>query len=106
KEVRLHADSTTKMDGNITAGDRIMATTSAIPGDAPYATNVYKFGSPNVIQGDVVRVDGNGYVVRDLNGREMRINTDSTTMRDGVENSRGRGGARMSEEPGAAGPGS
>ena len=60
-----------------------MATTSAIPGDAPYATNVYKFGSPNVIQGDVVRVDGNGYVVRDLNGREMRINTDSTTMRDG-----------------------
>ena len=83
KEVRLHADSTTKMDGNITAGDRIMATTSAIPGDAPYATNVYKFGSPNVIQGDVVRVDGNGYVVRDLNGREMRINTDSTTMRDG-----------------------
>lgn len=81
REVRLHVDSTTKRDGNITAGDRVNAVTNPMPSDFPYVTNVYRLGNPNVIQGEVVRIDGDGYVVRDLTGRDVRLTTNSATVR-------------------------
>jgi uncharacterized protein YdeI (BOF family) len=82
REVRLHADNTTRLDGNIAAGDRVVAVTSGMASDLPYATSVYRLGNPDVIQGDVVSTDANGYVVRDLTGREVRVNTNSATNRD------------------------
>jgi uncharacterized protein YdeI (BOF family) len=82
REVRLRVDNTTRLDGNIAAGDRVVAVTSGMAADLPYATSVYRLSNPDVIQGDVVASDANGYVVRDLTGREVRVNTNSTTNRD------------------------
>jgi uncharacterized protein YdeI (BOF family) len=82
KEVRLQVDNTTRLDGNITAGDKVIAVTSTMPSDAPYVANIYRLGNPNLIQGEVVRIDGDSYVVRDQNGRETRLNTNSSTVRN------------------------
>lgn len=82
REVRVHADGATQRDGNITVGDKVKAVTSVMPSDAPYATNIYRLGNPNVIQGEVVRIDGNWYVVRDSTGRDVRIQANNATRFD------------------------
>jgi len=83
RQVRLHVDSRTKRDGNVTVGDRIVATTSVMPADAQY-TNVYRLGNPYVFPGEVVRIDDNWYVVRDFSGRNTRVHFDEMTKRDGT----------------------
>jgi uncharacterized protein YdeI (BOF family) len=83
KEVRLNVDRSTRLDGNITAGDRIVALTNPMVAHGAYVTNMYILGSPGVIQGEIVRIDGNGYVIRDLAGREIRIETNAETVRNG-----------------------
>jgi len=76
KEYRLHVDNTTKRDGNITVGDRVMAITSTVPADLPYLTNVYRYGNPYAFQGEIVRIDDERYIIRDTMGRETRIRVD------------------------------
>jgi uncharacterized protein YdeI (BOF family) len=83
KEVRLNVDRSTRLDGNITAGDRIVALTNPMVTQGAYVTNMYILGSPGVIQGEIVRIDGNGYVIRDLTGREIRVETNAATVRNG-----------------------
>ena len=83
KEVRLNVDRTTRLDGNITAGDRIVAVTNPTAAQGAYVTNMYLLGSPGVIQGEIVRIDGNSYVIRDLTGRDTRIETNAATVRNG-----------------------
>lgn len=70
KEVRLNVDRTTRLDPNITAGDRIVAVTNPVASQGAYVTNMYILGSPGVIQGEIVRIDANSYVIRDLTGRQ------------------------------------
>lgn len=82
REVRLHVDSTTKRDGNVTVGDKVVATTSLMPADVQY-TNVYRLGNPYVFPGEVVRIDDNWYVIRDFSGRTVRVHVDDMTKRDG-----------------------
>jgi hypothetical protein len=36
-----------------------------------------------VIQGEIVRIEGNTYVVRDLTGSEFRLDTNAATVRNG-----------------------
>jgi len=84
KEMRLRVDNMTQRDGNITAGDRVMAIVSALPSDASRATTVYSIQNPYVFQGEVVGIDGNWYVVRDSMGKEVRVRTDNMTRRDGT----------------------
>jgi uncharacterized protein YdeI (BOF family) len=83
KEVRLNVDRTTRLDGTITAGDRIVAVTNPTAAHGAYVTNLYILGSPGVIQGEIVRIDGNAYVIRDFAGREVRIETNAATVRNG-----------------------
>jgi regulator of extracellular matrix RemA (YlzA/DUF370 family) len=83
KEVRLNVDRSTRLDGNITAGDRIVALTNPMGAPGAYVTNMYILGSPGVIQGEIVRIDGNGYVIRDLTDREIRVETNAATVRNG-----------------------
>lgn len=82
-EVRLHVDRNTRLDRNIIAGDRIVAVTNVVPADGPYVNNMYILGSPGVVQGQVVRIDGTSYVLRDSLGREIRLNTNAATVRNG-----------------------
>jgi uncharacterized protein YdeI (BOF family) len=83
KEVRLNVDRSTRLDGNITAGDRVVAVTNPMASQGPYVTNMYILGSPGVIQGEIVRIDGSSYVIRDLSGRELRVETNASTVRNG-----------------------
>jgi uncharacterized protein YdeI (BOF family) len=85
KEVRLQVDKATKMDGNLTAGDKIVAQTAAMPSEAPpYVRSIYVLGSPQLIEGELVRIDGNTYMVRDTTGREMPLYVDAGTVREGL----------------------
>jgi uncharacterized protein YdeI (BOF family) len=80
REVRLHVDKSTKLDGNLTAGDKVVARVGSPPSDAtPYGKTIYKLNSADSIEGQVVAVDGNTYVVRDTNGVEQRVYADSAT---------------------------
>ena len=83
KQVRLYTDTTTKIDGNLSPGDRIVARTAAIPADAvPYATSINKLGSPRMLEGRVISVNKGYYVIEDANGKEVRVYADSGTNTD------------------------
>jgi hypothetical protein len=55
--------------------------TSTMPSDASMYS-IYKLGNPNVLQGEVVRIDGDGYLIRESGGRDMRLRVDNTTRFD------------------------
>jgi uncharacterized protein YdeI (BOF family) len=82
RDMRLRVDNTTRFDRNITGGDKVMAITNPMPSDAPYVTTMYRLDSPHLVQGEVVWTDENGYVVRDLTGRDIRLQSNSTTVRN------------------------
>jgi len=81
RDIRLHADNTTRLDRNIRTGDRVVVVTSTIPSDASMYS-MYKLGNPNVLQGAVVRIDGDEYIIRESGGRDMRLRVDNTTRFD------------------------
>jgi hypothetical protein len=83
KQVRLYTDKTTKIDGNLSPGDKIVARTAAIPADAvPYATSINKLGSPRMVEGKVISISKGYYVIEDANGREVRVYADTGTSTD------------------------
>ena len=80
REVRLHVDKSTKLDGNLAPGDKVVARVASPPSDAtPYGKTIYKLNSPDSVEGQVIAIDGNTYVVRDTNGVEQRVYADSAT---------------------------
>ncbi len=81
RDVRLHADNATRLDRDIRSGDRVAVITSTMTSDASMYS-IYKLGNPNVIQGEVVRIEGDGYVVRDFTGRDIRLQSNSATVRN------------------------
>jgi hypothetical protein len=83
KQVRLYTDKSTKIDGNLSPGDKIVARTATIPADAvPYATSINKLGSPRMLEGRVVSIVKGYYVIEDPNGKEVRVYADSGTNTD------------------------
>lgn len=82
RDMRLRVDNTTRFDRNITVGDKVVAITNPMPSDAPYVTTMYRLDSPHVVQGEVVLTDENGYVVRDFTGRDVRLQSNSSTVRN------------------------
>jgi len=81
RDVRLHVDSSTKLDGNLTPGDKVVARVVAPPSDRPYAypRTIYKLNGREALEGQVVAIDGNNYIVRDINGVDHRFAADSAT---------------------------
>lgn len=84
RDMRLRVDNTTRFDRNITVGDKVVAMTNPMPSDAPYVTTMHRLDSPHLVQGEVVRVDETGYLVRDLAGRDVRLQTTSATVRNDI----------------------
>ncbi|HSL05825.1 MAG TPA: hypothetical protein VK901_20095 [Nitrospiraceae bacterium] len=82
RNMRLRVDNTTRFDRNITVGDKVVAITNPMPSDAPYVTTMYRLDSPHLVQGEVVWTDENGYVVRDFTGRDVRLQSNSATVRN------------------------
>lgn len=83
-DMRLRVDNTTRFDRNITVGDKVVAMTNPMPSDAPYVTAMHRLDSLHLVQGEVVRVDETGYLVRDLTGRDVRLQTNSGTVRNDI----------------------
>jgi uncharacterized protein YdeI (BOF family) len=84
REKTLQVDNTTRLNRNIRPGDQVVAI-NAKPATSPYETdiyNMYKGTTVNTIQGEVIRADGDEYVVRDVTGRDVRLRADSTTLRN------------------------
>ena len=80
KEIRLHVDKTTKVDGNLTPGDKVVARVVSTPSNTPpYAKTIYKLNSAQALEGQVIAIEGNNYIVRDINGAEQRVYSDSAT---------------------------
>jgi hypothetical protein len=44
--------------------------------------SIYKLGNPNVLQGEVMRIDGDRYLIRESGGRDMQLRVDNTTRFD------------------------
>jgi hypothetical protein len=85
KEVRLYTDKTTKVDGNLSPGDKIVARTAMLPTDAaPYASSIGKLGSPRIVEGRIMSMNKGFYVIQDPQGKELRVYADSGTHTDGV----------------------
>jgi hypothetical protein len=84
RDMHLRVDNTTRFDRNITVGDKVVAMTNPMPSDAPYVTTMHRLDSPHLVQGEVVRVDETGYLVRDLTGRDVRLQTTSATVRNDI----------------------
>ena len=82
RDMHLRVDNTTRFDRNITVADKVVAMTNPMPSDAPYVTTMYRLDSPHVVQGEVISTDENVYGVRDFTGRDVRLQTNSATVRN------------------------
>jgi uncharacterized protein YdeI (BOF family) len=74
KEIRLHVDKTTELEGSFKAGDKSI--TKPLVEDA-------RIPGPQTVTGDVLKMDGDFYVIRDMTGKEIRLHVDKTTTLEG-----------------------
>jgi uncharacterized protein YdeI (BOF family) len=79
REVRLHVDKSTKLDGNLAPGDKVVARLTDPPAPSSYARTIYPIDGTQTIEGQVVGIEGNTYVIRDNNGINHRILADDAT---------------------------
>jgi len=87
-DVRVHVDQTTKRDGDFKTGDKVEVQVT----DKGHAfslkhANVASAGlpasGPQAVKGDLLKIDGEFYVVHDLKGKEIRLHVDQTSKLEG-----------------------
>ncbi len=87
KEVRLHVDKTTKLEGTFKAGDKVEAQVTekghALSITKPLVADV-QIPGPHTVKGDLLKIDGEFYVVKDMTGKEVRLHVDKTTKLEGT----------------------
>jgi exosome complex RNA-binding protein Csl4 len=87
KEIRLHVDQTTKLEGAIRAGDKIEAQVTekghAVSIAKPLVADAQTPG-PQTVNGDVLKIEGEFYTVKDMTGKEVRLHADKTTELTGA----------------------
>jgi uncharacterized protein YdeI (BOF family) len=87
KEIRLHVDQTTKLEGAFKAGDQIEAQATekghALSITKPLVADA-QIPGPQTVKGDVLKMDGEFYIVKDMTGKEIRLHVDKTTELDGT----------------------
>ena len=49
-----------------------------------YAADLNESPTPKTIKGDLLKIDGEFYVVKDMAGKETRLHADKTTVLDGA----------------------
>ena len=86
KEIPLHVDKTTKLEGSFKAGDKIEAQVTeeghALSITKPLVADA-QIPGPQTVKGDVLKMDGEFYVVKDMAGKEIRLHVDKTTELEG-----------------------
>jgi len=88
KEVRVHVDKTTKLDGTFKTGEELeIQMTDKGQAFSIKHVNVVSGGitapGPQTIKGDLLKIEGESYVVHDLKGKEVRLHVDQTTKLEG-----------------------
>lgn len=87
-EVRLHVDKTTHLEGGpFKAGDKIEAHVT----DKGHARSIIhlaaagKMATPGskIVEGDVLKIEGEFYTMHDTAGHEVRLHVDKTTHLEG-----------------------
>jgi hypothetical protein len=83
REVRLDIGRNTKIDSGVTMGNQVLVQTSSTPSnDVPYARQMYLIEGPKAIQGELVRIERNIYIVKDPAGIERSLYVDTDTLGD------------------------
>ena len=88
-EVRLHVDRTTHLEGGaFKVGDKIEAhvTDKGHARSIIHLTAAGKTETPGskIVEGDVLKIDGQSYTVHDIAGHEVRLHVDKTTHLEGT----------------------
>jgi len=89
RELRVHVDQNTQSDNTIKVGDRVRARIGHVPSDV-YARSFQKWSagkegeliiSPTV-EGEILKREGDTFVLRDLTGKEVHLQVDKSTKLD------------------------
>ena len=87
-EVRLHVDKTTHLEGAFKAGDKVEAhvTDKGHALSIIHLTAAGKMAAPGskIVEGDVLKIEGEFYTVHDTAGHEVRLHVDKTTHLEGA----------------------
>jgi len=88
RELRVHVDQNTQSDTTIKVGDRVRARIGHVPSDV-YARSFQKWsgkeGEPILsptIEGEILKREGDMFVLRDLSGKEVHLQVDKSTKLD------------------------
>ena len=86
RQLRLHLTPKCERDANVQVGDEIMARTTH-RGKEFYIKSIKKISSAvlasHLIEGRIVKIDGDSYLVKDISGREISLHVDGRTSKDG-----------------------
>jgi hypothetical protein len=86
RQLRLHLTPKCERDADVQVGDEIMARTTH-RGKEFYIKSLKKISSAvlasHLIEGKVVKIDGDSYLVKDISGREISLHVDGKTSKDG-----------------------
>lgn len=88
-EVRVHVDKTTHLEGgSFKAGDKVEAHVTD-QGHARSIIHVTAAGKmatagSKIVEGDVLKIEGEFYTVHDVAGHEVRVHVNKTTHREGT----------------------
>ena len=87
-EVRLHVDKTTQLEGTFKVGDKVEAhvTDKGHARSIMHLTAAGKTAAPGskIVEGDVLKIEGEFYTVHDTAGHEVRLHVDKTTQLEGT----------------------
>ncbi|MDK2745106.1 MAG: hypothetical protein H8K03_19835 [Nitrospira sp.] len=87
-EVRLHVDKTTYLEGGVfKVGDKVEAhvTEKGHVRSMIHLTGSGTMATPGskIVEGDVLKTEGEYYIVRDRSGHDVRLHVDKTTHLEG-----------------------
>jgi ribosomal protein S1 len=87
-EVRLHVDKTTQLEGTFKVGDKVEAhvTDKGHARSIMHLTAAGKMATPGskIVEGDVLKIEGEFYTVHDTAGHEVRLHVDKATQLEGT----------------------
>jgi len=92
REMRIHVDQNSQTDSTIKVGDRVKARIGHVPSDV-YARSFQKWSGKEgefapsatlspTIEGELLKREGDAFVIRDLTGQEIRLMVDKATKLD------------------------
>lgn len=86
RQLRLHLTPKCERDADVRVGDEILARTTH-RGKEFYIKSLKKISSAvsasHLIEGRLVKIDGDSYLVKDISGREISLHVDGRTSKDG-----------------------